>query len=71
MQLQARAVTDEEFNEATKTIANTSSKKHKLSPASKSEAGPSKVRRQLSEREVVEDILKFVGTAMSFSRFSA
>ena len=52
MQLQARIVTDNEFNEATKSVANTSSKKHESSPASKSEPGPSKVRRQLSEREV-------------------
>ena len=70
MQLQARIVSDKEFDEATKNVANTSSKKHESSLASKSEAGPSNVRRQPSEREVVEETVIPAETAVSCSRMS-
>ena len=50
VRLQARDATDEEFEEATKTIPKTLSNKRRLSPESESQAEHSNVRKQLSKK---------------------
>ena len=55
VKFQARVVTENQFEEVTKLVPGILPKKRELSPASESEAKPSKIRKQQSEvREPVK-----------------